>query len=86
MSDSSYLITEESDPRCNRTITVVTSRILWTDYVDLYVFPVVFLACVIGSILILIITVRRVRLDYRGEWYLTHAIICVLAVSDLLGM
>ena len=73
------------DPACNRTVGMVRG-FLWTDYLDLATFPLIFVACIVGSVMILVITTRRVAWKNDGEWYLKDAIICALAASDLVGM
>ncbi|OQV15213.1 hypothetical protein BV898_10597 [Hypsibius exemplaris] len=75
-----------SDLACdNRSVTLVTGW-LFLDYLDAVTFPLLFLACIAGSILVIVITHRRVAESKAREWFLTSAIICVLAVSDMVGM
>lgn len=66
--------------------TVTVEGVTWSDYLILVTFPVNFVGCVFGSVLILIITSRRVSKSNDGQWYLKDAIISALAVSDMIGM
>lgn len=72
--------------RLNVNAVLPISRMIWADYLDLATFPLVFAACILGSVLTLIVTYRRASWNSRGEWYLAHAIFCALAWSDMLGM
>ncbi|OQV20573.1 hypothetical protein BV898_05395 [Hypsibius exemplaris] len=74
------------DPSCNNRTVEFFSGQTFTDYVDRVTFPIFFLACIIGSILTILVMSRRAAESRGGTWYLTNAIICSLAVGNILAM